>query len=210
MKKTISILAIIAMLMLLLATSVNAATTYSVTATGKSEVQQGEEVTLTIDTGTPVKAATFNITYESDKLKYISNNIDEDATNATAGNIIASYVNTSTAKQSFNVVFKVVGEVDDEFTVTVTPKTLATEVGDENEGEIASATWTGKIIATPGETVVPTSTPDSTDTDTDTSTPSGKKPTSYPKTGLNTAYIYVAGIVLVAICGVAIVNKRMK
>ena len=131
MKKTIiGIVTIVTVLcMMLLATSVNAA---SISA-DQEKVSKGDIVTLTVKTDSEVESMQFNIKYDSSKFEYVANsaasNLGIVDSNAEGGVLIVSAFDTSKTSDYTTVQFKALENGDNlEFTISDTEFSKGGEV----------------------------------------------------------------------------------
>ena len=131
MKKTIiGIVTIVTVLcMMLLATSVNAA---SISA-DNAKVSKGDIVTLTVKTDSQVESMQFNIKYDSSKFEYVANSAASDLgivdSNAEGGVLIVSAFDTSKTSDYTTVQFKALENGDNlEFTISDTEFSKGGEV----------------------------------------------------------------------------------
>lgn len=123
MKKTIiGIVTIVTVLcMMLLATSVNAA---SISA-DKAKVSKGDIVTVTVKTDSQVESMQFNIKYDSSKFEYVAESAASDLgmveSNAENGVLIVSALDTSKTTDYTTVQFKALENGENvEFTISDT------------------------------------------------------------------------------------------
>lgn len=204
MKKTIvGIMTIVAMLVAILGTNVNAATMEV-----PAEVKAGENVTVTISVPTDTSRYNLKLAYNTDVLEYVSTNSGDLAPEVGNRNGVLSLaaastsatVNTGKIEMTFKTKADITENTDVNFEVT--------EFKANGTTEAIPATKTTVVV----ETVELTTTPDVTDTPTPTEPTGTTKPTDdgkikYPQTGAP-VYAYVAGIALVAIVAGAVVAVR--
>ncbi len=195
MKKTLIMTLIIAMV-LSIASVVNAAG--SMTASS-SKVKKGDEVTVTINFGKMMSASDFVLTYDKDVLEFVSSTA-EAKTEESNGIKLQTYTNDT---QSVTATFKAlkagttakIGFVANEFTNT-----------DLNVEEV---TVNGTTV-----TIAKEETKKKNNTSTKKNNTSKKKDNTVanrpaPQTGMNVAeYVAVAGVVALAVAGVAVVGKK--
>lgn len=206
MKKTIvGIMTIVAMLVAILGTNVNAATV-SVNAT---EVKEGETVTVTVTTNNPMKAVQYDIAYNPEYLELVSG-----ATKVGDVAKVSEFVKTTTDTiPSTTVTFKALKDTDaTKLTISnegfsedgLNPGTETIENDKEYSVKIGVGTEKPDPTATPEPTAEPTAEP--TGTTAPTATPNNDK-IKYPQTGAP-VYAYVAGIALVVIVAGAVLAVR--
>lgn len=131
MKRTIiGIVTIVTVLcMMLLATSVNAASM----SADNAKVSKGDIVTLTVKTDSKVESMQFNIKYDPSKFEYIADSATTDLgivdSNAEGGVLIVSAFDTNKTADYTTVQFKALENGDDlEFTISDTEFSKGGEV----------------------------------------------------------------------------------
>ncbi len=190
MKKTLIMTLIIAMV-LSVASIVNAGS-----MTAPSKVKPGDTVKVTVNFGKKMATTDFKLTYDKDLLEYVS----DTAENRNQENDGTRFVTYSNDTESVTVTFKAkkagtanVGFVANEFTNT-----------DLNVEEV---TVNGAKVVIEKEVEKKPTTPTKKPTTTDNT----KAPTKLPQTGVNVAeYVAVAGLVVLAVAGVAFVSKKYQ
>ena len=221
MKKTIVVVAILAMVLITMMGSVNAA---SVTA--NKEVQKGETVTVTVNMAA-TSAVQFEMPYDNTKFEFVGASAgalgnDVGAANGGVVNVAAFAVDGKATTTSVTVTFKALATTEGEkFTVNG----LVTESGET----IANSTVTVKVTA-PVEVKPGTTTPSTDDKQQGTTTPStngeqqgttttdsqsvngkvgtdGKVITKLPQTG---APVFIGVVAIIAVAGVALVVRKAK
>ena len=233
MKKTILGVAILAMVLIVMIGSVNAA---SVTANNK-EVKKGEMVTVSVNTGKPVMAIEFELKYDAEKFEYVGASAGSLGTPSVTVNngvatvaIAASDGKSTTSSVTLNFKAKETTE-GKSFTVS----NLITDVTSET---ITNATTTVKIVEDttekPEEPTTP-SNPDTTEKPEEPTTPSnpdtpsteekqetttinsqkanekvgtnGEVIKKLPQTGTP---VFIGAVALIAIAGVVLVVRKTK
>lgn len=224
MKKTIVIVAILAMVLITMMGSVNAA---SVTA--KNEVEKGKTVTVTVNMAA-TSAVQFEMPYDNTKFEFVGASAgalgnDIGVANGGVVNVAAFAVDGKATTTSVTVTFKALATTEGEkFTVNG----LVTESGEK----IANPTVTVKVTApvevkpgTDNKTPVTddkqqgtTATPSTGDKQQGTTTTGsqsvngkvgtdGKVITKLPQTGTP---VFIGVAVIIAVAGVALVVRKAK
>lgn len=231
MKKTLTILVILAITLIAMIGNVNATTTMSVNPSEVEEIKAGETVTLTIDAGEG-KGVQYVVSYDKDKFTYDDtttrkNNQTIMATNSDykgTGNIFVSALSTKqtltfTAKVDipaaeaeqifkFNATDILVNEAENTETAeaTLTVKKVDPVIQPEEQGNQGNA-------ANPGNTDNGSDTNKESDGGNSDSTTdekvgtNGKVIKKLPQTGMP---VYVGTIALVVIAGVVLAVKKIR
>lgn len=211
MKKTIvGIMTIVAMLVAILGTNVNAAE-MSVPA----EVKAGENVTVTISVPTDTSRYNLKLAYNTDVLEYVSTNSGDLAPEVGNRNGVVSLAAASTSQTVNTGKIEITFKAKADITENKEANFEVTEFKANGTTETIPAVKTTVVVEateptdTPDPTVEPTDTPDPTGTTAPTGTtkPSNDGKVKYPQTGAP-VYAYVAGIALVVIVAGAVLAVR--
>jgi len=205
MKKLLSVVAIIAIVLMLGVANVNAASIKADSAT----VKAGDTVTVTVTTnGTEMME--FDVKFDADKFEYVEGSLSVDLANKgatpTEGNLFVSAYEVGKSATTATLQFKAKADVEGEATFTIANTDF------EPVEEVTTATATvavEKATAEEPKTEDPKAEePKASETTANTVTDTaGNKVTKLPQTGAET-YV-VAGLVLVvAIAAVAVVARK--
>lgn len=209
MKKTIvGIMTIVAMLVAILGTNVNAAT-----MSVASEVKAGENVTVTITVPTDTSRYNLRLAYNTDVLEYVSTNSGDLAPEVGNRNGVLSLAAASTSATvntgKIEMTFKTKADIAENTEVNFE----VTEFKANGTTETLPAVKTTVVVEAvdPTPTAEPTAEPTAAPTAEPTEAPKAtEKPSTglkYPQTGAP-VYAYVAGIALVAIVAGAVLAVR--
>ena len=212
MKKTIvGIMTIVAMLVAILGTNVNAAE-----MSVPTEVKAGENVTVTISVPTDTSRYNLKLAYNTDLLEYVTTKSGDLAPEVGNRNGVLSLAAASTSQTvntgKIEMTFKAKADITEnkeanfevtEFKANGTTETLPA-VKTTIVVEAAEPTPTPEV---PDVTDTPAPTGTQTPAPTGTTKPSDDGKVKYPQTGAP-VYAYVAGIALVAIVAGAVVAVR--
>lgn len=223
MKKTI-LMTIVLVMILSIASVVNAATGTATLNGGVKEVKTNDTVTLTITTSDKVKTANFKVDFDKSFLQFVKLTVDEKGNtteNPDSTGINFNYISTA-GTNTFVLTFKVIGTKGSD-TVKVTPNAFYVSTSEKFDlTSIGSWTYTIKeeVAEQPGNnnTVTPqnntvnnTNTANTNTANKNTTNTNVAKPDKLPQTGAVISYSAIAtvGIVLILTVG-AVAYYKMK
>lgn len=211
MKKTIvGIMTIVAMLVAILGTNVNAATEMSAAST----VKAGENVTVTLTVPTETQRYNLRLSYNQDALEYVSTDSGNLVPEVGNRNGVVSLAAASTS-QTVNtgkivITFKAKADITENKEVEFSVSDLKVN-GTEETAASVKTTIEAKEEPAPTGTETPnptgTETPAPTGTEAPKATEKPSDKVKFPQTGAP-VYAYVAGIALVVIVAGAVVAVR--
>ena len=218
MKKIISGIVAVAVLMGIATTSVNAA---SVNA-NKTEVKKGEQVVVSVNLENATQAVDINLSYDNSKFNFISCNttLGELTKNVENGVVKVSGASAENTTKQVNFVFEAKENTDGE---SFKASGLVTESGEEftNDNVVVKVVEEQQKPTEPTEPTKPTEPTEPTDeqqgateqknTTTQTTQKvdeNGKVITKLPQTGM--PYVVLATVGVLAVAGIVVARKINK
>ena len=222
MKKTLTILTVLAVMLVAMMGSVFAA---EVNAT-PTQVKAGDTVTVTVHSDTPCYGVQFNMTYDSTRFEYDGNTAGA-VVSAEGGDLICSYSNVATSTNDVSLTFKVLTDAPvgtGDFTISGTEFTDTN--GDVTGEAVTKPSVSVEVVASTPATEEPTDPevkPGSTTQAGDNKGSTDNKGTStegeekigtngeaikkLPQTG---APLYIGVIALVVVAGAVVAVRKIR